>query len=129
MIGITSGCVLWIKYSMLGFYVGWIIALYLFARARNMRLELLKGIGLIVVGVLITTAPILLWFGLCGGLEDLFQVYFIQNIFLYPKTADLYGHFAIVTNLISGLLNVIVFSTTSFIAVVLGMFWVSIFSA
>lgn len=123
LIGITSGCMLWIKYSMLGFYIGWIIALYLFARRKELCLELLKGIGLVAIGVLLITIPILLWFRFAGGLPDLFKVYFYQNMFLYPKTADLYGHFAILSNLGSGLLNMIVFSTSASIALIFGIFW------
>lgn len=123
LIGITSGCMLWIKYSMLGFYIGWIIALYLFARNHELRKELFKGIGIIITGVMSITVLILCWFGIGGGLKDLFEVYFYQNIFLYPKTADLYGNFAIISNLLSGMLNMIVFSTSSSIALFIGIFW------
>ena len=123
LIGVTSGCVLWMKYSMLGFYLGWIIALYLFARTKNQRIELFKGIGWVTLGVMIPTLPILLWFAFCGGLKDLFEVYFYQNIFMYPKTADIYGHFAIFSNLFSGFLNMIVFSTSILIASFIGIFW------
>ena len=68
-IGITSGCMLWIKYSMLGFYIGWALALYLFARSRKKRLEMLKGIGFIAAGVMIVSLPVLLWFLIAGGLR------------------------------------------------------------
>jgi len=123
LIGVTSGCMLWMKYSMLGFYLGWIFALYLFAREKDMRLEILKGIGLIAVGVLIPTAVVIAWFAIGGGLQDLFTVYFYQNIFLYPKTADLYGHFAVFQNLFSGFLNMIVFSTLSVLSLIIGLIW------
>ena len=122
-IGITSGCMLWIKYSMLGFYIGWALALYLFARSRKKRLEMLKGIGFIAAGVMIVSLPVLLWFLIAGGLRDLFEVYFCQNIFLYPKTADVYGNFAVFSNLFSGFLNMVVFSTSSSIALIFGIFW------
>ena len=123
LIGVTSSAMLWMKYSMLGFYIGWIIALYLFAREREMRLELLRGIGWIAAGVAAVSLPILLWFAIAGGLGDLFHVYFYQNIFLYPKTADLYGHFAVFRNLASGFLNMLVFSTSAAIAAIIGLIW------
>ena len=123
LIGVTSGCMFWMKYSMLGFYLGWFLAIYLFARERSQRLETLKGIGWIAVGVTCVSAPILLWFALAGGLSDLFTVYFYQNIVLYPKTADLYGHFAVFRNLFSGFLNMAVFSTSSVISLIIGVLW------
>ena len=123
MIGVTSGCMLWMKYSMLGFYLGWILALYLFAREKDMRIEILKGIGLVAAGVMIPTVLIVAWFAIAGGLNDLFTVYFYQNIFLYPKTADLYGRFAVIQNLFSGFLNMIVFSTLSVVSLIIGLIW------
>ena len=123
LIGVTSGCMLWMKYSMLGFYLGWILALYLFAREKSQRLEVLKGVGWVAVGVLIPTALVVVWFAAAGGLGELFTVYFYQNIFLYPKTADLHGHFAVFQNLFSGFLNMLVFSTLSVLSLILGLIW------
>ena len=125
LIGVTSGCMLWMKYSMLGFYLGWILAIYFFARGNNQRLEVLKGIGWIAVGVMVPTLLILIWFALAGGLSDLFTVYFYQNIFLYPKTADLYGHFAVIQNLLSGFLNMLVFNPLSVVSLIIGLIWCS----
>lgn len=123
LIGVTSGCVLWIKYSMLGFYLGWFLAFFLFARSQKRGRELLSGLGWIAAGVGSVSLPVLLWFLLAGGLGDLFSVYFYQNMFLYPKTADLYGRFALFRNLVNGLLNFGVFSTPIFIADLVGLFW------
>lgn len=123
LIGVTSACVLWMKYSMLGFYLGWIIAVWFFARSQGRGRDVLKGIGLIAAGVLAVTLPILIWFAAADGLPDLFEVYFYENMFLYPKTADLYGNFALHVNLLNGLLNFILFSTPVFISAVLGLIW------
>ena len=125
LIGITSGCMLWMKYSMLGFYLGWILALYFFARGKDQRQEILKGIGWIAAGVMIPSVLIVIWFALAGGLKDLFTVYFLQNIFLYPKTADLYGHFAVFQNLFSGFLNMVVFNPLSVVSLIIGLIWCS----
>lgn len=121
LIGVTSGCVLWMKFSMLGFYIGWIIALFIFSHKQKGLPELLRGIGLVAAGVLIISAPILIWFMADRGLSYLFDVYFYDNMFRYPKTADLYGHLALHRNLINGLLNFIVFSTPVFILSLIGL--------
>ena len=123
LIGVTSACVLWIKYSMLGFYLGWFLAVYLFFRGRGLGREVLRGLGGILTGIAAVSLPIILWFALAGGLRDLFEVYFYQNMFLYPKTADLYGRFALFRNLFNGLLNFMVFSTGIFAAILVGLLW------
>ena len=125
LIGVTSGCMLWMKYSMLGFYLGWFIAIFLYARRINQLGDIFRGIGWIALGVLIPTALVLAWFALAGGFNKLFEVYFYQNIFLYPKTADLYGRFAIFQNLFSGFLNMLVFSTLSVLSLIIGIIWCS----
>lgn len=123
LVGVTSACVLWMKYSMLGFYLGWILSVFLSARKFGRGMDVLKGIGLIAAGVASVSLPILIWFSAEGGLSDLFEVYFYENMFLYPKTADLYGKLALHRNLLSGLLNFIIFSTPAFIASILGLIW------
>ncbi len=121
LVGVTSGCVLWTKFSMLGFYIGWILALLLFAHKTGKKPELLRGIGWIAAGTIAVSLPILIWFAAERGLFDLFEVYFYDNMFLYPKTADLYGRLALGRNLGNGLLNYIVFSTPVFIISVIGL--------
>lgn len=83
LIGVTSGAVLWIKFSMLGFYLGWIwvpATVLLFSRKWK---ELLTLIGGIIGGVFLITLPFFLYFAANGALSDWFEVYFYNNIFLY----------------------------------------------
>ncbi|MGM9637640.1 MAG: hypothetical protein ACI3YK_06620 [Eubacteriales bacterium] len=83
LIGVTSGAVLWIKFSMLGFYLGWIwVPAALLIRSKK-RKELLRLIGGIIGGVLLITLPFFLYFAVNGALSDWFEVYFYNNIFLY----------------------------------------------
>ena len=125
LIGVTSGCVLWTKFSILGFYLGWFLAVFLFARNEQRVKEVLQGILWITLGVCIVTLPILIWFAAKGAFPQLFEVYFYQNMFLYPKTADMFGNFALHKNLGNGLLNFAFYSTVIFIFSVLGLVWVS----
>ncbi|MGM9680512.1 MAG: hypothetical protein ACI3XR_03300 [Eubacteriales bacterium] len=83
LIGVTSGAVLWIKFSMLGFYPGWIVVpAVVLIRSKNWK-DLLRLIGGIVGGVLLITLPFFLYFAVNGALSDWFEVYFYNNIFLY----------------------------------------------
>ena len=123
LIGVTSGCVLWTKYSMLGFYPGWFLALFLFFREENRLRELRGGFLRILAGLGAVSLPILLFFTVRGGLADFFRVYFYENIFLYPKTMDVYGHNAIGRNLLNGMLNFLVFNTPAFLASAAGIIY------
>ncbi len=82
--GIFAAMILWIKYTMLGFYIGLALAVLLFYAVRIRSLKaLLRVIGQFLLGVAAITLPVLLWFAAAGGLSALFTVYFYNNIFLY----------------------------------------------
>lgn len=107
MIGITSSCVLWIKYSMLGFYIGWIIIPAVVLIKNKQLKELLKMILFIILGVIIVSIPIIIYFLYNDALIEMFKVYFYNNIFLYnsdqsiPVISTLYNVFKAVTSWIS----------------------------
>ncbi len=82
-IGVTSACVLWIKFSMLGFYLGWFAAIALIWLHDKRTKQLLTMILQIIAGVMAVSTPIVLYFGINSALQDLFQVYFYDNLFSY----------------------------------------------
>ena len=84
-IGVTSGCVLWIKYTMLGFYLGWfIVPAYLMIRGRAWK-KLAASVAAIALGVGAATLPVIVYFLANGALHDLWQVYFYDNMFVYSS--------------------------------------------
>ena len=82
-IGVTSGCVFWIKYSIIGLYFGWILTLFMFAVIEKRIPELLMGIVWIVFGVIALSIPIFLYFISNLSLSFLLDVYFYKNLFTY----------------------------------------------
>ena len=86
LIGITSGCVFWIKYSMTGFYAGWFIILLIFSLKKGYGEQFFRGLGRIFFGVMCPTLLILLYFTVTGSLTYLFRVYFYNLIFIYAKS-------------------------------------------
>ena len=85
LIGVTSGCVLWIKYTMLGFYLGWfIVPAYLMVRSRAWK-KLAASVAAIALGVGAATLPVIVYFLANGALHDLWQVYFYDNMFVYSS--------------------------------------------
>lgn len=86
--GFFSGCVLWIKFSLLGFYVGWIIIpVYLYAKKKMIK-EIAISANLIILGVFIATIPYIIYFGINNAIKDWFEVYLYDNIFLYTTSEN-----------------------------------------
>ena len=83
IIGITSAIVLWMKYTILAFYIGWIIMPVLVLAWKKEWKEIGRMILMIGIGVMITTIPVLIYFAANHALGDLLKVYFYNNIFVY----------------------------------------------
>lgn len=81
--GIIAGCVLWVKYNLLGFWLGFAgflcIGLLIHKKVKE---AFLTGIYFLF-GMAIATIPWLIYFGINGALYDMFQVYFGVNISAY----------------------------------------------
>lgn len=87
--GIFAGMVFWIKYSMLGFYIGLaVFVLIWYAIWIRDGKQLMMVIGQFLLGVLIVTIPVFLYFLMTNALDDLFTAYFYNNIFLYPNETE-----------------------------------------
>ena len=83
LVGLSAGIVLWTKFTFAGFFLGW--AMYFsfrFLRKRDSGAfgRMMTGIA---AGVCIITLPVLLYFRSRGALQDLVQVYLLDNIRLY----------------------------------------------
>ena len=87
-IGIVSACVLWIKYTMLGFFIGWIIIPVLWLIKEKKWKELAQTFLFIALGVAVITLPVLLYFALNHSLPYLWEVYFYKNMVSYSNTGE-----------------------------------------
>ena len=93
LLGLTSGMVLWIKFSLLGFYLGWIV-MPLFTYLKNKKYKELGTLFWgIVLGVIIITLPFFIYFLVNNALTDWFTVYFYDNIFIYHQSGSLINAF------------------------------------
>lgn len=88
LIGLTSGFILWLKYTMLGFYVGWYIVPFALMIMKKQWKEIPKSIGWIALGVLGASLPVLLYFIFNNSLQYLWEVYFYDNMFLYSTKVE-----------------------------------------
>lgn len=82
--GIMAGCVLWVKFSLLGFFLGWAVIPVVAYSERKYYVGIIQAIGFVFFGVLIATIPWIIYFGVHGAIGDWLSGYIIDNIFLYP---------------------------------------------
>lgn len=87
LIGICIGWVFWIKYSILGFYVGFCLFFCAYCILNRQFREFAINVRNIVVGFLLISIPVIFYFVWHGAVSDLVQVYFHDNIFLYNETS------------------------------------------
>lgn len=87
--GIFAGIILWVKYTTLGFYLGLALFILIWYLAdSNLRGKLLATIGQFLLGIAAVTAVVLVYFAVNGAVNDLFRVYFYENIFLYSEEVE-----------------------------------------
>lgn len=84
-IGVASGCIFWIKYTIVGLYLGWFFAFCLLALIRREFFQPVKMGLWILAGVFLVTLPILGYFAWNQALSDLLITYFYNNIFHYSE--------------------------------------------
>lgn len=87
--GIFAGIILWVKYTALGFYLGLaIFVLIWYLTEPSLRNKLLLTVGQFLLGIGAVSLVVVIYFALNGALDDLFTVYFYNNIFLYGEKIE-----------------------------------------
>ncbi|MGY3766900.1 glycosyltransferase family 39 protein [Vagococcus vulneris] len=83
--GIALGYLFWSKYTMIGSWIGFYLSLAICLLINKDFRELLKAVIFSIVGFLIVTLPIVIYFIAVKGWNALLFNYFYVNIFLYPS--------------------------------------------
>lgn len=86
--GIFAGIVMQVKYTMLGFYFAWMAMMAFAFLAKKNWLGFLRGCLTFLGGMLLTAVPWLIYFGINGALDDWYQCYIYNNIFLYSNLQE-----------------------------------------
>lgn len=123
IIGLTSGCVLWIKYTMLGFYLGWFAVIGWKMLSHGQYKRFLKSVIFITAGVFVSTLPVLLYFAVNQALPDLFEAYFYNNIFLYSMPSSSAPVVGIFDNIVTALRLAITKNKLLFVFIFFSLLW------
>lgn len=89
LVGVCAGCVLWIKYSLLGFWFAWMMVVFFLELFEKKWKEAFLHCFLFLVGMLATSLPWLIYFGIQHGIPALIEVYFTFNMKLYASNISL----------------------------------------
>jgi hypothetical protein len=82
--GFMAGCVLWVKFTLLGFWIGLFSALFAAMAVSGRIGRALAGMSAALAGMLAASLPCLAYFAANGALSDLFNGYFLVNLAYYP---------------------------------------------
>ena len=109
VIGMGIGVILWMKYSILTFYIGALVGILILAYGRRELPVVGRTVVWIACGLLTVSVPVLAYALYHGILADFLHVYFYSNIFEYhgvstrddmswqEKTFPLAGYAAVLT--------------------------------
>lgn len=118
LMGFLGGIVLWIKYTLLGIFPAWGICAVIPMLARKDFRSFFKALLYVLAGVGIASVPVLIYFGLNHAITDLWQVYFIDNLFVYSSESS--GLLATVKNVVSGMQPLLYLNRTFVLLMFLG---------
>ena len=88
ILGICVAVVLWIKYTLLGVWIGFYFAILLSTVIKKNWNELKDAIIYTSLGLLLASLPILLYFAVNNAVSELFDIYFIFNMKSYPSQSS-----------------------------------------
>lgn len=83
--GVLAGCVLWIKYTLLGFHFAWMAMMFFSCLFRKAWKEAFLDCLIFLAGMVMTALPWIAYFGYHHSLGYLWECYVYDNIFLYAK--------------------------------------------
>lgn len=78
--GLCCGFVFCVKFTLMGFFLGFALSVILTCRSFR---EFAKLAGWFLLGTLLPFVPWVIYFGITGGLDDWYRVYIYTNVFLY----------------------------------------------
>lgn len=83
--GVLAGCIMLIKFTLLGFHFGWMLMIFLSCLLqKDWKRGIVSGLTF-VGGMLITTVPFFVYFGVNHALDSWYEGYIYNNIFLYSN--------------------------------------------
>ena len=85
LLGVLTAAAFWSKYTFCGLFVGLAIGVMIWYFVRKWAADLAALIGFFLLGLLIPSLPLILWFAARGGLSAMWEAYILNNLGLYSQ--------------------------------------------
>ncbi|PLR90786.1 glycosyltransferase family 39 protein [Bacillus sp. T33-2] len=89
--GILIGCVFWIKYTLVGAWIGFYLVILLVGIRKRSWRNLVNAIIFTFAGLVISSVPWLLYFGVNHAIKDFIDVYIKFNLVTYSAQTSTVG--------------------------------------
>ena len=103
--GMLAGLVLWSKFTLLGFWIGWCAYFGVLTWKRSGFAAALSRMLAVLCGMALVSVPVFVYFALNGALGAMFRSYFYFNLVLYPSSHTLAERFAGWASILCGMAN------------------------
>lgn len=118
--GLFIGIIFWIKYTMLGVYIGYIGVLIFINTVTDCKYSyLIKIGGMLSLGATTASIPVLIYFSINCAFKDLWDAYFFNNLFYY----NVDGQSSLLILEIKGIVNAVIYNPFLFILIFAGLFF------
>lgn len=87
--GILAGCVFWIKYTLLGFFIGYMLCLVISLLTYKKYKDIFKYCFIFLFGFILVSIPWVIYFIVNDAFSDMIDVYFLVNIVAYPHKTSI----------------------------------------
>ncbi len=81
--GFLAGCVMWIKYSLLGFWFGWMMMIFISSVINKRFIDSIKECLIFLFGMFLAAIPWIIYFGINGAIGDWLNTYIFINLQSY----------------------------------------------
>ncbi|MBA4383604.1 MAG: hypothetical protein C0410_02610 [Anaerolinea sp.] len=89
--GILAGCALWVKYTLLGFWIGWMGSIFFCLLLAKQYRRAIYSCLYFMFGVLVASLPWIIYFGINHSIKDWLDIYFLSNFKYYAKSNSIYS--------------------------------------
>ena len=118
--GIAAGFALWVKFTLLGFYIGFAAAILTLYAKRKQYKAIFPSVMTVLGGMFAVSLPVIIYFACNNSFDYLFEVYFYDNMFLYSTDGASVPVIGKILNLFIGIGSVAVNNISAFILIICG---------
>lgn len=126
LVGAAMGVVLWMKFTLLGPYIGFVLAFVIIYIRKKRYADILYTAVLMIGGILLVSLPVLFYFARHNAFDALYEVYFYDNIFLYDDNGMSIPVMSKVINMIIGIYYILRNDYFAFFAILFGFLFLAV---